>query len=168
MDNCCSKRWVVNKVEQTHIRSLVENLGISEPVARVLAGRGFITPHSAKLFLEPKLEDLVKDAPPPPEFEELRCENMCLKLGLTSDLNQVAGFVHEAISILTKSRATNQEITLSEIIDISRQNANKREGGTSASNRLINTILKSKTIKDINGSFILNQEDSRKLYASVF
>ncbi|MFH1538535.1 MAG: single-stranded-DNA-specific exonuclease RecJ [bacterium] len=50
--------WRIENPDDGAVRTIMSELGLSEPVAKVLANRGLDTPEKAKAFLEPSLDNL--------------------------------------------------------------------------------------------------------------
>lgn len=113
---------------------------------------------------EPKLEEYVQSTSPPGNFQQLRCENMCSKLGLTSNLELIDIFVTEVTSVIAEYHSKLEALTLDPLIEIGRQRIKDRDSHINVSEKVVNTVLKSLAIKDENDMPIIERDDERQVH----
>lgn len=113
-----------------------------------------------------KLAELVSDDPPPSKFEELRYENMSMKRGITTDFGHLRTFMQESYAIFEAAMVNHESFSVSQLVKLCRQRLNTEDvKHPAASNRVIQTILKSGAVKNSAGAPITDLNDTSPIAA---
>jgi hypothetical protein len=100
---------------------------------------------------------------PPANYQRLRLESACARLGLTANLQQITLFVTEARTILSQSVENGRPINIQELFDEVRSQLQEKEKHIPYK-RVANTLLQSGSLQSIDGQQVKALNDERPLH----